>query len=84
MFRRERAPDEGESQMSPPTPARRPWTADERKKPDDLLEAGMTVVEIAPLLQRTRQAIYARLQRVALDSPIFGRRGRERNREDGP
>jgi IS30 family transposase len=49
--------------MSPLTPARRPWTVDEQKKLDDLLEAGKTVVEIAPALQRTRQAIYARLQR---------------------
>jgi len=49
--------------MSPLTPARRPWTVDEQKKLDDLLEAGKTVVEIALVLQRTRQAIYARLQR---------------------
>jgi IS30 family transposase len=49
--------------MSPLTPARRPWTADEKKKLDELLEAGKTVVEIALVLQRTRQAIYARLQR---------------------
>jgi IS30 family transposase len=61
MFCRERAPDEGESQMSPSTPARR--QADEKKKLDDLLEAGKTVVEIAPALQRTRQAVYAQLQR---------------------
>jgi hypothetical protein len=49
--------------MNPSTPARRPWTADEQKKLDDLREAGKTVVEMAPVLQRTRQAIYARLQR---------------------
>jgi IS30 family transposase len=49
--------------MSPSTPARRPWTANERKKLDELLKAGKTVIEIAPVLQRTRQAIYARLQR---------------------
>jgi hypothetical protein len=28
-------------------PARRPWTADEQRKLDNLLEAGKTVVEIA-------------------------------------
>jgi hypothetical protein len=27
------------------------------------LEAGKTVVEIVPILQRTRQAVYAQLQR---------------------
>jgi len=53
----------GESQMRPSTPTRQPWTVDEQKKLDDLREAGKTVVEIAPTLQRTRQAIYARLQR---------------------
>jgi hypothetical protein len=34
---------------------------DEQKKLDDLMEAGKTIVEIAPVLQRTRQAVYARL-----------------------
>jgi hypothetical protein len=58
-----RVPDEGESQMSPPTPARRPWTADEQRKLDDLLKVGKTVVEIALLLQRTPTSIYAQLQR---------------------
>jgi IS30 family transposase len=53
----------GKSQMSPSTPTRQPWTVDEQKKLDDLLDAGKTVVEIAPVLQRTRQAVYARLQR---------------------
>jgi hypothetical protein len=42
------------------TPRR--WTAGEQKRLDDLLEAGKTVVEIAPVLQRTRQAVYAQLQ----------------------
>ena len=64
MFRRERAPDEGESQMSPPTPARRPWTADERKKLDDLKKAGKTCPAIAAALQRTPQSIYSQLQRL--------------------
>jgi hypothetical protein len=40
MFRRERTSAEGERQMSPLTPARRPWTVDEQKKLDDLMEAG--------------------------------------------
>jgi IS30 family transposase len=44
-----------------PTPRR--WTADEQKKLDELLEAGKSVVEIVPMLQRTRQAVYAQLQR---------------------
>jgi IS30 family transposase len=49
--------------MNDPKPTPRRWTADELKKLDELLEAGKTVVEIAPVLQRTRQAIYAQLQR---------------------
>jgi IS30 family transposase len=48
--------------MSSLTPARRPWTANERKKLDDLLRAGKNAGEIATALQRSRQAIYARLQ----------------------
>jgi hypothetical protein len=53
----------GESQMSSSAPTRQPWTVDEEKKLNELLEAGKTVVEIAAVLQRTRLAIYARLQR---------------------
>jgi hypothetical protein len=49
--------------MSASRPTPRRWTADEKKKLDDLLEAGKTVIEIAPVLQRTRQAVYAQLQR---------------------
>jgi IS30 family transposase len=49
--------------MSDPRPTPRRWTTDEKKKLNDLLEAGKTVVEIAPVLQRTRQAIYAQVQR---------------------
>jgi IS30 family transposase len=49
--------------MSLSTPTRQPWTVDEQKKLDDLLEAGKTFVEIAPVLHRTRQAVYARMQR---------------------
>jgi hypothetical protein len=47
--------------MTPSKP-RRPWTADEKKKLDDLLRTGKDAGEIATALQRTRQAIYARLQ----------------------
>jgi hypothetical protein len=50
--------------MSFSTPTRQPWTVDEQKKLDDLLEAGKNVVEIAPLLRRTRQSIYSQLQRL--------------------
>jgi len=50
--------------MSPSRPAARPWTSDEEKKLDDLLKAGKEAAEIATALQRTRQAIYARLQRL--------------------
>jgi hypothetical protein len=49
--------------MSASRPTQRRWTVDEQKKLDDLLEAGRTVVEIALVLQRTRLAVYARLQR---------------------
>jgi hypothetical protein len=49
--------------MSSSTPTRQPWTADEQTKLDELLDAGKTVVEIATILQRTRLAIYAQLQR---------------------
>jgi len=54
---------EGE-EMSLSTPARRQWTADEKKKLDDLLEAGKTAPEIAATLQRTPTSIYAQLQRL--------------------
>jgi IS30 family transposase len=50
--------------MNPSTRAPRPWTALEQKKLDDLLKAGKTGPEIATALQRTRQAVYARLQRL--------------------
>jgi hypothetical protein len=52
--------------MNPSTPARRPWTADEQKKLDDLLRAGKDTGAIATALQRTRLAVYARLQRLGL------------------
>ena len=51
-------------QLSPSTPTRRPWTADEQEKLDDLLRAGKDAGEIATALRRTRQAIYLRLRRM--------------------
>jgi hypothetical protein len=51
-------------EMSHSRLARRRWTADEEKKLDELLEAGKDTREIAVALQRTRQAIYGRLQRL--------------------
>jgi hypothetical protein len=36
--------------MSPLTPARCPWTVDEQKKLDDLMEAGKTAAEMATAL----------------------------------
>jgi IS30 family transposase len=50
--------------MSPLTPARRSWTADERKKLDDLTKAGKIAAEIATALQRTPHSIYSQLQRL--------------------
>lgn len=50
--------------MTPLTPARRPWTADERKKLDELINAGKTAPEVATALQRTPTSIYAQLQRL--------------------
>jgi IS30 family transposase len=50
--------------MSPLTPARRPWTADERKKLDDLTKAGKIAAEIATALHRTPNSIYSQLQRL--------------------
>ena len=43
--------------------APRRWTVEEEQKLDDLLEAGKEAAEIAAVLERSRQAIYARLQR---------------------
>jgi DNA-binding NarL/FixJ family response regulator len=74
MFRRERTSAEGERQMSPLTPARRPWTVDEQKKLDDLMEAGKTAAEIATALQLTPPSIYSRLQRLYRKQPKPGLR----------
>ena len=45
-------------------PASRRWTTDEKAEFDRLLDAGKEAAEIADVLNRTRQAIYARLQRL--------------------
>jgi hypothetical protein len=57
---------DGEDQTGPSKPARRPWTADELNKLDDLTKAGKTAVEIAAILQRTPTSIYAKLQRLEI------------------
>jgi hypothetical protein len=48
------------------TPARRPWTAGERKKLDELKNAGKTAPEIATALQRTPISVYSQLQRLEI------------------
>jgi len=70
--------------MTPSRPARRPWTADEQRKLDDLLRAGKHAGEIATALQRTRLAIYARLQGLDIKrkkaARRLGRKAMTRNR----
>jgi predicted transcriptional regulator len=56
--------------MSPSTPARRPWTADELKTLDELIDADKTAPEIAAALQRTPTSIYAQLQRLDIKKAI--------------
>jgi IS30 family transposase len=60
--------------MSSAGPTRRPWTAGEQKKLDDLVRAGKTGPEIATALQRTRQSIYSQLQRLDIKRRKAGRR----------
>jgi DNA invertase Pin-like site-specific DNA recombinase len=48
--------------MTEPKPVGRRWTRAEEKQLQDMLDAGMTAAEAARKLERTRQAIYARLQ----------------------
>ena len=43
---------------------RRPWTREDQEKLDALLNAGREAAEIAVTLNRTRHAVYARLQRL--------------------
>jgi hypothetical protein len=45
-------------------PASRRWTFDEKAGLDRLLDAGKKAAEIAVAIDRTRQAIYARMQRL--------------------
>jgi hypothetical protein len=45
-------------------PASRRWTSDEKAELDRLLDAGKEAAEIAVAINRTRPAIYARLQRL--------------------
>ena len=44
--------------------ASRRWTPDEKAELDRLLDAGREAAEVAVALNRTRQVIYARLQRL--------------------
>ena len=53
-------PAEGEEMK----PASRRWTSDEKAELDQFLDAGKEAAEIAVAINRTRQAIYARLQRL--------------------
>jgi IS30 family transposase len=54
----------GEGEMSSSGPATRRWTTEEKRKLDELLDAGKEAAEIAVSLNRTRQAVYSRLQRL--------------------
>jgi IS30 family transposase len=60
--------------MSPLTSARRSWTADERKKLDDLTKAGKIAAEIATALHRTPNSIYSQLQRLDIKRKKAARR----------
>ena len=50
--------------MTGPRPAGRRWTEAEENQLRKMLDAGMKVPNIARKLNRTAQAIYARLQRL--------------------
>jgi IS30 family transposase len=50
--------------MSTSKSSARGWTLDEEKKLCDLLNAGAGAADIAVALGRTRQAVYAQLQRL--------------------
>jgi hypothetical protein len=56
--------------MSTPKPAARPWTPGEENKLRDMLGAGKAADEIAVELDRTRLAVYSRLQRLYRMRPI--------------
>jgi predicted transcriptional regulator len=51
-------------------PAARPWTSGEENKLRDMLDAGKAADEIAVELDRTRLAVYSRLQRLYRMRPI--------------
>ena len=48
----------------------RPWTAREDDQLRSMLAEGKTAAEIAVVLQRTRQSIYARVQRLYRERPL--------------
>jgi hypothetical protein len=50
--------------MTGPKPIGRRWTPEEEKQLQDMLDAGMKAAKVGEKLKRTRQAIYARLQRI--------------------
>jgi hypothetical protein len=56
--------------MSALKPAARPWTSGEENKLRDMLGAGKAANEIAAELNRTRLAVYSRLQRLDRMRPI--------------
>jgi IS30 family transposase len=60
--------------MTGPRPAGRRWTVAEEIQLREMLDAGMKVPNIARKLNRTAQAIYARLQR------LYGKRDPSRMR----
>ena len=49
--------------MKAPHLTRRRWTLEEEQKLDELLDAGTEAAEVAVILNRSRQAVYALLQR---------------------
>jgi hypothetical protein len=70
----EKAPNrdrsEGARKMRASKSAARPWTSGEEIKFRDMLDAGKAADEIAVELNRTRLAVYSRLQRMYRMRPI--------------
>jgi predicted transcriptional regulator len=56
--------------MSASKPVARPWSSGEENKLRDMLDAGKTADEIAIELDRTRLAVYSRVQRLYRMRPI--------------
>jgi DNA-binding CsgD family transcriptional regulator len=56
--------------MNRARPPARPWTSGEENQLCEMLEAGSTAEEIAAKLDRTRHAIYARIQRIYRQKPL--------------